>query len=149
MRDTKFGKVFAMCSLNSDEEQMLLMRLPLGEEDCVTARPSWSYKSRPIRDLRPSARTVNATEWKVHPVACDWGVYLSFDVNWLIREISKLWRSLFVDPEGAKTAFYHLQREWTIENTACAPGVHGSVVLIWPILMGMLRGSIFAMSFFN
>ena len=68
MRDTKFGKVFGICSLNSDKEEMLLTRLPFSDEDCVTARPSWSNKSRPIRDLRPSAITVNVAESKVHPL---------------------------------------------------------------------------------
>ena len=68
MRDTKFGKVFAICSSNSDEEEILLTGLHLGDEDRVTARPSWSNKCRPIRDLRPSVTAVNVAESKVHPL---------------------------------------------------------------------------------
>ena len=48
MRDINSGKIFEICSLNSDEEEMLLTRLPLRDVDCVTANPSWSNKSRAI-----------------------------------------------------------------------------------------------------
>ena len=40
MREIRFGKFFAICSLNSDDEVMLLKRLLLSDENCVTASPN-------------------------------------------------------------------------------------------------------------
>ena len=58
VRDINSGKVFAICSLNSGDE-MLLTRLLFWDVDWVTASPSWSNKSPPIRDFSLSATTVN------------------------------------------------------------------------------------------
>ena len=123
MRDNNSGKIFAICSLNSDEEEMLLTRLPLRDVDRVTANPSWSKKSRPIRDLRPSATTVNVAESKVHPLLVGDCIFSS---TWIgsFEKSPKLWEHLFADSESARSALYHLRREWAIENAACASGVH-------------------------
>ena len=65
IRDTKPGKVVAICSLNSGDA-MLLTRLPFKYR--VTASPSWANKSRPIKVFKPSATTVKVADSHAQPL---------------------------------------------------------------------------------
>ena len=66
VREIRLGKFLAICSLKSDEEEMVLTLLPCTEEVCVTTRPRWSNRSLSMRDLRPSATTVKVADVNVH-----------------------------------------------------------------------------------
>ena len=68
MCEIRLGKFLAICSLNSVNAEMVLTWLLCTEEYCVTARPRWSNRSLPMRDLRPSATTVKIVEFDVHPL---------------------------------------------------------------------------------
>ena len=68
MPEIRLGKFCALCSLNSDDDEMVLTSLPWDEEDCVTYRPNLSKKPRPIRDFSPSATTKNVAKFEVQPL---------------------------------------------------------------------------------
>ena len=65
MREIRLVKFLAICSLNSHDAEMVLTWLPCTEEDCVTARPTLSNRSLPMRDLRPPTTTVKVADFNV------------------------------------------------------------------------------------
>ena len=72
IREIRLGKFFAMCSLNSDDEEMLLTWLPWDEVDCVTARPKLPNRSLPSRGFRTTATKVEIAKFDVQPSLVIW-----------------------------------------------------------------------------
>ena len=68
IRDIGLGNFNAIFSLNSETGEIVFTWLPEDEEDCVTASRSWSNKSRPINDFKPSATTMIVAEREVQPL---------------------------------------------------------------------------------
>ena len=136
-----------MCSLNSEDGEKVLTWLPGNENDCVTANPDCSNKSWPISIFRPSAETVNVAKCEVHSLldAGDWALpskrmgsiekvlNCGFVLSWIQRACGML---LTTCDAKDRLKMLHAFTEST-----------SRVVEILPILIGMFRGSIFAIWF--
>ena len=124
MREIRLRKFLAICSLISDDLETVLTWLLCSEEDCVTARPRWSNRSLPMRDLRPSATTVKVSEYDIHPLLV-MGVYTLPSI-WIgsLENVLSCGTDLLMNPDSKWTFFHYLRRDWSIKNNACTPGVH-------------------------
>ena len=111
-----------MCSLNTEDGEMVLTCLPENEDDCVTASPNWLNKSLRISGFKPSATTVNVAEFEVHPQ--NWSLYLTFNPNRFIRECPELRICVIVNPECVWAVSHYLRRQRPIENATWAPRVY-------------------------
>ena len=126
MRKIRLGKFSAICSLNSDDEEMLLTWLPCTEDDCVSARPRWSNRSLTMKDLRPSATTAKVAEFDAHPLLAMEvynlpSIWIGSLENVLSCGLNLTW---IQTAWGLLKSSRQKRHEWSITNTACTPWVH-------------------------
>ena len=147
MRKIRLGIVSAMSSLNSEDDEMVSTWLPENEDDCVTASPNWSNKSRSISDLRPSATIVNVAEREIHPLLKTRACTLASLRIGSFKRVLNCGVALLCTQNACELLFTTCDaRDW-LRMLLAFPESTNRVVEILPILIGMFRGYNFPILF--
>ena len=149
IRISSSGIFISIFHLITDFVEMVFTWLPFCEDDWVTAIPKWLKKSRLMSDLRPSATTMNLAAGVCHP---------------LLERPVLIFPSIFfgsfekVRSCGLTVSRKQIAWELLLTNRVASDGFRmlqalsestRSVVEILPIVIGMIKGSVFAISMWN